>query len=132
MRRRPEARLERDILLELGKDPTVALYRNEVGQGYYGCVLPQIRKLLEGSPHRDAVLGILHRNRVTYGLGVGSPDLAAIGRGGRFTGLELKAGSSPSRDQLRWHEAARRRGAVIEVVRTVEEAREALTREPPP
>ena len=126
MTRRPEAQLEAEILLAYGPDPTVALYRNEVGQGYYGCVLPILRQQLRGTPALAIVEGVLHRNRVTYGLGVGSTDLVCIGRGGKFCGLELKAGTRPSKEQLIWHAAARSRGAVIEVVKSVERAGEVL------
>lgn len=127
MRRRPEARLEADILLALGQDPHVALYRNEIGQGYYGTILPQLRALLKHTSWMEPVLEVLHRNRVTYGLGIGSPDLVGIGKGGRFVGLELKAGTQPSRGQVQWHAAALSRGARIAIVRSVEDAWEVVT-----
>jgi len=132
MRRRPEARLERDVLLEFGADPTLALYRNEVGQGYYGCIrsllCDPVRGVLAGSPLLKPVQHVLYRNRVTYGLGVGSTDLVGIQAPiGRFLGFELKAGSETSPEQLTWHEAARSRGALIEVVRSVDEMRKVLT-----
>jgi hypothetical protein len=59
---------------------------------------------------------------VRAGLGVGSPDL--IGAvGGLFLGLELKSEHGRvSDDQLRWHAAARARGCLVEVVRSVDEA----------
>ena len=119
--RRPEAHLEAEILLALGHDTQIALYKNPVGQGYYGTVLPQIRKVLGGSPRLEAaVLQILYCNRVTYGLGVGSPDLVGIGRGGVFIGLELKSETGRAREsQLIWHEAARARGARVEICKSV-------------
>ena len=121
-RRRPEARLEAEVLLALGRDPAVAVYKNEVGAGYYGNVLPQIRQLLRGTPHLRPVEQILYRSRLVYGLGVGSPDLVGIGRGGRFVGLELKVDHIVTPEQLQWHEAARARGAKVEIVRSVEDA----------
>lgn len=134
-RKRDEATLERNILRALGRDPDLALYRNEVGKGFYGCVLPILRVRL-GRWHLEAwriVQETLTRNRVTYGLSTGSPDLVGICRGtdgrGTFVGLELKTDSGRvSDEQQTWHAAARSRGGVIEVVRSVEEAREVIER----
>lgn len=81
---------------------------------------------------RAAIAGraMVHRNntgfdadaKVRYGLGRGGPDLVAIARG-RFLGLEVKApGGRLSDDQKLWHAAARRHGALIAVVQTVDEA----------
>jgi len=36
VRKRDEARLEREILLAVGASPNVALYTNETGSGYVG------------------------------------------------------------------------------------------------
>lgn len=129
MPRRPEALLERQVLLACGHTPGVALLRNEVGQGFYGAVRPQIDEALRRAGHHAAaeiVAGILMRNRVVYGLGVGSPDLVAIARG-HFLGLELKSDEGAVRPEQRaWHAAAERAGARIEVVRSVDDARAAI------
>ena len=139
MRRRPEARLEVDILLDIGKDPSVALYRNPVGQGYYRVAGKFIARALRPWPAAWCeVEPILHRNKVTYGLAVGSPDLVGIGIGscpscsapvpGHFVGGEVKDpdGGRLRAEQKTWREAARARGARVEVWRSVEAAREAM------
>jgi len=128
VRRRPEARLEVDILLELGGDPRVALYHNEVGRGYYGNVRPQLVSALEPWPEaKRRALAILQRSRVVYGLGVGSPDLVCIGVGGAFVGGELKSATGRSSpEQIAWATAARARGARVDVWRSIEDARKGL------
>lgn len=133
---RPEARLERAILQELGREPDVLLLKNEVGQGYYGTIYPQIQKALARWPEaRRAVEEILVRNRLTYGLGVGSPDLLALVRLSHSdicvaTGLELKSERGALREsQERWHAAARARvGFRTSETRSVEDARHAVER----
>ena len=87
-------------------------------------VLPQIRKVLAKAPKlQAAVLQILYCNRVTYGLGVGSPDLVGIGHGGVFIGPELKSETGRAREsQLTWHAAARSRGARVEICKSVDDA----------
>ncbi len=129
---KPEARLERELLLAIGRNPTVALYKNPVGEGYYGNIRPQIRDALKrlGPSPFHAVDQILQRSHVTYGLGVGSPDLVGMGIGkcphcseavpGMFAGLELKSERGRVRvGQAEWHEAAASRGALIAAVRNI-------------
>lgn len=133
-RRRPEAKLERDVLLRLGRVPELALYRNEVGEGFYGAVLPILRKELARHPSALAIVeSVLVRNRLRYGLGPGSPDLVGIlggAAGGRFLGFELKTeGGRLEPTQGPWHAAARAKGALVEVVRSVEEAEAVIERE---
>jgi hypothetical protein len=118
-RRRDEAVLERRVLLDLGREPDVLLCRNEVGLGYrralLGSLCPTCR--VAAKPHT-----------IHFGIGVGSPDLVGIAAG-RFVGLELKVeGRAASPDQVRWHEAATKRGAVVGVVRSVDEARAVIVR----
>lgn len=118
MTARPEARLERDVLAAVGRlqrttHPTLVVYRNEVGSGFTGdiarIVCPACRALIA-------------RHRIVYGLGTGSPDLVGVVEGRAF-GIELKSATGRVRpEQERWHEAARSRGVLVRVVRTVEEA----------
>jgi VRR-NUC domain len=72
-------------------------------------------------------VGVDVQRGIRYGLGVGSPDLIGIHPSGRFLGLEVKApGGRISADQQRWHDYARSKGALVYVVRSVEEAMECL------
>ena len=119
---RPEAALERAVLrriaeLQRSDLPTLTVFRNEVGKGFTG----NVRALC-----CDRCQGILDRHRITYGLGVGSPDLVGA-IDGRAFGLELKSPTGRVRpEQVAWAEAARRRGVPVAVVRTVEEAEAAI------
>lgn len=73
---------------------------------------------------------------VTFGLGIGSPDLigeVTIQWGSRAVArafhLEVKLpGEAPTVDQLAWHDEARRRGVFVAVVRSVDEAMRAIDR----
>jgi len=66
---------------------------------------------------------------VTFGLNRGSPDLVGVLRSGRAVGFEVKSPNGRvSDDQRRWHEAARKWGVFVAVVRSVDEALEALAR----
>lgn len=126
MRQRAEARLEREILLDLGTVPDLCLYRNEVGQGHPAIIGRLIRQTLARRVDPEIcreVLDILNRNRITYGLGVGSPDLVGAVAGVAI-GMELKTPTGRlSDEQTQYHEAARRRGCIVEVVRSVDDAR---------
>ena len=119
---RPEAALERAVLrriaeLQRSDLPTLTVFRNEVGKGFTG----NVRALC-----CDRCQGILDRHRITYGLGVGSPDLVGAVDGRAF-GLELKSPTGRTRpEQIQWHDAARARGVAVAVVRTVEEAEAAI------
>lgn len=59
---------------------------------------------------------------------LGTPDLAVLSRAGRTTFLELKrdAASKPTAEQLRWHAMAVGLGHRVAVVRTVQEAVDAI------
>lgn len=110
-----EADLQRDIMVALGAEDGVVISRNNVGTATYNGA------------------------RVEYGVGgKGAPDLlvevrVALGRPS-FTGfvwvalwLEVKTDAGAlSKDQVRWHAAARSLGRHVAVVRSVEEARRAV------
>lgn len=70
------------------------------------------------------------RRFVHYGLGKGSPDLVGMLRvNGRFVGFEVKRpGEGPTKDQQLWHAVARKAGAFVAVVHSVDEALDALKR----
>ena len=111
-----EADLQRDIMVALGAEDGVVVSRNNVGTATY----------------RTGA-------RVEYGVGgKGAPDLLVevrvdLGRPS-FTGfawvalwLEVKTETGAlSKDQVRWHAAARSLGRHVAVVRSVEEARRAV------
>ena len=120
-RGRPEALLERQILLALGSMPDVLATKNEVGSGFSRGCLDQLRRELPG-PVFDQVSRILARWSITFGLGKGSPDMPVFVAPGRAILAELKAGTSLSEDQQRWHAAARARGVDVQVWRSVAEA----------
>ena len=110
-----EADLQRDIMIALGALDGVVVSRNNVGTALYGGA------------------------RVEYGVGgKGAPDLLVevrvdLGRAS-FAGfvwvalwLEVKTDTGAlSKDQVRWHAAARSLGRHVAVVRSVEEARRAV------
>ena len=122
-----ESRIQRDIRLALGQHPTARLYRNEVGvsQVYKRCCSCGAKLT-----RPDAV--------VRYGLGVGSPDLvgwrtvtitaAHIGmKIAQFVGLEIKnARGRLRKEQVFWQERIANAGGIAAVVRSVEEAQDAI------
>lgn len=67
---------------------------------------------------------------VRFGLGRGTPDLIGmLTTTGRFFALEVKSARGRlSDDQRRWAHAARQRGAFVAVVRSVEDAIDAISR----
>ena len=128
-----EAHLERRVLLRIGElqreRPTLLAWRNEVGLGYQARVLHALQGALApfGPPVVAAALHALKQHRVAFGQ-PGSPDLWAV-TDGRAAGLELKTERgrlSPVQEQ--WHEAARRRGVFVAVVRDEAEVGPALER----
>jgi hypothetical protein len=128
--RKPEAQVEREVLRAVGATRDVLLLRNEVGQGHPAAVRFALQEAL--APFGPAVvataLSVLKRHTIRWGLGVGSPDLVGS-VAGRAGGLELKAPDGVvSEEQRRWHTAARRRGTFVAVVRSAEEAQEAVER----
>ena len=123
MRRREEAALEREILLKFGQLDDVAIYKNEIGQGFYGALGPVLLGACSpyGPEHVAEVKAILYRHRVTYGLAVGSPDLVSIvGPHGRFAAAELKSTTGVLRSEQRdWLKRARELGAAVGEIRSV-------------
>lgn len=110
---RPEAELERRILTTIGHLPGVLAMKNEVGQGFTGNLAKRLCREC-----RD----LAFRHRITYGLGVGSPDLLVVVDGIALGG-ELKSDrGTMSADQERWHSAAAARGMRVGEWRSVEDA----------
>lgn len=107
---RLETPIQRDIEAALGAEPDLLLLRNTVGTVKY----------------YDERTGELRY--VTYGLGVGSPDLVAVlAPSGRWVCFEVKAdGGVVGPEQRKCHDIWRRFGALVFVVRSVAEARAAL------
>lgn len=130
MSRTPEALVEREVLLALGRDAGVILLKNEVGNVYRLAVAPALDAALQpfGPLAQAAARSVLQRNRLVVGLGKGSPDLVGS-VDGRAIGLELKSPTGRVEPhQATWHEAARRRGAFVAVVRSGDEAVDAVSR----
>jgi hypothetical protein len=129
-RRVTEAEVEREVLLELGRGPDLLVLKNEVGVGFTGNARYALEKALApfGRLAVQAALAVLSRHHITWGLGVGSPDLVGA-VDGRAVGLELKApGGVLSDVQQRWHAAARQRGVFVATVRSPDEAVAAVQR----
>lgn len=125
-RRNDEALLERLILREFGRATDVALYRNEVGEGYPCAELRASLFSAFGSSDQRVLQAINRCRRVHYGLGVGSPDLVGAVRG-IFVGLELKTSSGRVSDgQADWSKAAQARGLTVAVVRSVDDASDVI------
>ena len=128
MRRRDEAKLERDIRNHFGGPdyPDVLLCPNEVGKGYTGDLARALEAALPPATW-EVVRVVMQRHRVSYGLGVGSPDLA-LWVSGRSALVELKTETGElSEDQERWHGAAEKRGVRIDVVRSLSEMADVVT-----
>ena len=104
-----EKKIQADIEADLGAEADLLLIRNAVGKATY--------------LNEEA-----HEFHVPYGLGKGSPDLVGIlAPLGRWLCLEVKADEGDvDPEQVKCHAIWRRFGALIFVVRTVDEARAAL------
>lgn len=103
-----ESTIQASIEAALGAEPDLLLLRNTVGFLKYV----------------DASDG--HERRLTYGLGTGSPDLVCL-LSGRWFCLEVKRpGEKPTAAQLKCHDIWRRFGALVYVVTSAQEARDAL------
>ena len=123
---RPEALLERQLLPALSRAiPELTLFKNEVGEGYYARIGPMLATALRPWPDaaREA-MAILIRNRVSYGLRVGSSDLVGVlGPTGRAVFLELKAqGGRLTAEQAHFLDQMRARGAIGAEVRSIDDA----------
>jgi hypothetical protein len=105
-----ERDIQHAIRLALGSDRRVVLWRNDVGQA------------------QRTVGGRTVHTR--YGLAVGSSDLIGILRpSGRFVALEVKTATGrTTKDQDLFLNLVRGAGGFACVVRSVDEAREAIER----
>ena len=120
-RRRPEAKLENEILRRIGPDPDVEIVKLEVGSGFSRGCLDDLERALDGRTFA-LVRGILARWSVSWGE-KGLPDLLVLVRGAPALLRELKSEDGRMREgQPEWHAAARRKGVDVEVWRSVEEA----------
>lgn len=108
--KRMESILQRNIEIAIGSEPDFLMLRNSVGSAKY------VQETTGKTFH------------VPYGLGVGSPDLVGIlAPWGVFIGLEVKDPNGiVEPHQTTSHELWRRFGALVYVVRSVEDARIAL------
>ena len=103
-----ESTLLHDIRLALGREPDLVLWRNNVG------VAPPTPRT----------------RPVRYGLCTGSADLIGIlAPTGRFVALEVKTATGrPSPEQIMFLALIRARGGFACVVRSIDEARDAIDR----
>lgn len=91
----PERDIQTAIRLELGQQPDVVLWRNNVGRA----------------------------GPVVFGLEPGAADLIGIGPGGVFLALEVKSATGRVRpDQVRWGALVAKYGGVYAVVRSAADA----------
>lgn len=112
-----EKQCQREIEAEIGAEPDLLLMKNSVG----------VAKFYDDDGKQFVV---------PFGLGNGSPDLTGVLRvsiGGLVVGvwfcLEVKADEGElSPEQRKCHEVWRRFGAIVETVRSADEARTALQR----
>lgn len=107
----PESVLQAEIRLALGRDPSLVLWRNAVGQA-------------------EHVAGNGRTFRQAFGLARGSADLVGIlAPSGRFVALEIKTPTGRvSPEQTTWLALVRSRGGFAAVVRSVDEAIAAIER----
>lgn len=124
----PEKRLQSAVLQAVGRDPGVLVAVNHTGSGFTANARALLTRALEpwGPLAQQAAEQVLMRCRVTYGLGVGSPDLV-LSVDGLAGALELKTETGRVEPhQAQWHAAARRRGLFVQVVRSPEDATAAV------
>lgn len=105
-RQRPEATILAGILAALGLEPDLKLFRNNVGVAEYG------------------------KAKVRYGLLPGSADLIGVlAPTGRLVSLEVKSDTGRlTPEQVKWAAMVRRMGGFAAVVRSTQEARDAIVR----
>ena len=102
----PEAALMQGVMLALGCEHDLTLWRNNVG----------VAEWRNGA-------------RTRYGLAPGSADLIGVLAPGRFFALELKSAKGRlTADQAHWLAHVRKRGGFAAVVRSTDDARAALAR----
>lgn len=133
---KPEALVEREVLLAVGRVPGLLIAKNESGFGHPHAVKFAMEKALKpfGPTVVATALSVLAAHTIRWGLGTGSPDLVgslqlAPGQRPLALGWELKAeDGTVSPDQTRWHRGAATKGLEVEVIRNVDEAWAALER----
>lgn len=121
---KPEALVEREVLLAVGRMPGLLISKNEVGNGHPVAIRAAMAAALKpfGPTVVATALSVLRANMMRWGLGVGSPDLV-FSYHGLAGGIELKAEDGRlSEDQERWHRAATARGFPVGVAHSPEEA----------
>lgn len=134
MRRREEALLEREVLAKVGARSDLAIFKNEVGEGYYANIRPRLQDALRPFDPAAwrAVAEVLARSRVAYGLTPGSSDLiVVVGPHGRLACPELKSELGTLRPEQRiFRDRMRQLGvpagearSVADVERLIESAR---------
>lgn len=132
-----EAEIQNAIQLDLGREPDLTLWRNNVGQASAEvCTRAHLMRLVSllESGHVLRALELLRAlikepQRFTrYGLCVGSSDLIGIvAPRGIILALEVKRTikDQPTPEQVMFLELINRRGGVGRVVRSVDDARKA-------
>lgn len=137
-----ESELQNKIFLTYGRLPYCTLWRNNVGVAREDVSREHLERLagMLRMGAADEALSLLmallrEKPRFTrYGLGTGSSDIVGIiepacGGHAVFLALELKSprGVVP-KEQQQWLDIVNRRGGVARVVRTVEQAGEAIAK----
>lgn len=137
-----EAKIQHAILLDIGRDQNVTLYRNNTGRlreewitiehlkrmlsMVSGCELRELSRLITSLINAPS-------RWITYGLCVGSSDIIGIvtaqSGAGIFLALEVKRhGKQPTKEQQMFIDLVNRRGGVADCVHSVAEARAAVSR----
>lgn len=112
-----EKRIQRAILRAIGAMPDVLVFENPTGVGYNGSLGPRL--CFECKP-------IARQHRISYGLCVGSSDLVGC-VGGKALWMEVKTAVGKQREeQERFEAAVRARGSEYFLVRSVDDAVEAV------
>ena len=136
MRSREEEALVRRSMVELSRAfPGALIMRNEANacMSLLRACQREVSRALGGDVHTLAVVNKaintamgMTPDMVKYGLGVGSADVIVC-HGGRFVALEFKApGGQQSDEQRTWQGWVERAEGAYRVVRTVDEAVEAV------
>lgn len=124
-----EATIQAEVMLAIGAQPGVRIFRNSVGQGWTGELERQV-------PGGFTVLR--NARRVTFGLCPGSSDLIGwrsvtvtpdmVGQKvAVFTAPEVKTATGGARpDQVRFMEAVRKAGGIAGIVRSDTDAKNLL------
>lgn len=112
-----ETPLQAEILRAVGSLPICRIFRNNVALAWAGELVSR----------NGSTVVIRNARPLHAGLCVGSGDLIGFRNDGRFLSLEVKTRTGrPSGDQLNWQRVVRQFGGVAEIVRSVDEALEAV------